>query len=122
MVYFTRHTGDAGEQAVADWLVKDGFVVLARNYRVRQGEVDLIASKGELLVFVEVKTRLAEHFYLSEVITRSKQRKIIYAARQYLASKFQYLDKVCRFDVALVTGNDFQITYIPHAFSKDLYD
>ncbi len=88
---------------------------------ITEGEIDIIAQKQELLVFVEVKTRTTQHFPLSELITRSKQRKIIRTAKQYLL-EFQVVDKVCRFDVALVTmGQNPSITYLPHAFGEESF-
>ncbi len=112
-----RAVGDAGEDLVARSLEKEGFSILARNYAVRGGEIDIIATKKELLVFVEVKTRVSQHFSLSEVITRSKQKKIIFTAQHFLA-RHGSLDKVCRFDVALVEGVDSEITYLPNAFMQ----
>ena len=114
-----KETGQQGELAVCNWLKGQGFKIRHCNYMITQGEIDIIAQKDELIVFVEVKTRKTEHFHLSELITRSKQRKIIRTAKQYLL-EFQVVDKVCRFDVALVTmGQNESITYLPHAFSSE---
>jgi putative endonuclease len=115
----TKVTGNKGEEAVAQWLQKEGFTLLEQNFTVRQGEVDIIASKDELVVFVEVKTRKNQYFPLSQVITPSKQRKIITAAKMYLMRQ-HFIDKVYRFDVALVTeGNSYQIDYVPNAFNEE---
>jgi len=114
----TKQTGDAGENAVSQWLVDQGFVLLEKNYRTREGEVDLIALKDELLVFVEVKTRKKNYFSLSQVIVPKKQKCIILAAKHYLACH-QYIDKACRFDVALVEKKQtYTINYIPNAFCE----
>lgn len=114
-----RSVGSQGEDAVAHWLISRGFTVLEKNYRTREGEVDLIASKSDLLVFVEVKTRKSSYFPLSQVIVPQKQKRIIRAAKHYLASH-EYGEKACRFDVALVEGAVTQsIEYIPHAFSSE---
>ncbi|NRB21393.1 YraN family protein [Candidatus Dependentiae bacterium] len=112
----TQTLGNAGETLVAQQLISQGFTLLAKNYRRRTGEVDLIASKKDIIAFVEVKTRKNKYFDLSTVITRSKQRKIIMAAKEYLVRHDHY-DKVCRFDVALVENGN-QITYIPNAFTE----
>lgn len=115
----THLLGLQGETKITDYLKKDGFIILKRNYRVREGEIDIIARKKELLVFVEVKTRTTQTYALSEVITRSKQKKIIFTAKHFLATH-HFVDVVCRFDVALVEGPNLQIEYIPNAFSEFL--
>lgn len=123
-IHKTKLTGNRGEAFVAEWLKQKDFTILEQNFTVRQGEIDVIASKGELLIFVEVKTRKNQYFPLSQVITNSKQRKIITAAKRYLQqnSHGQPLDKVLRFDVALVTeGETYSVEYIPNAFNEGTY-
>lgn len=112
-----RALGDAGEAHITHKLEARGFTILARNYTIRGGEIDIIALKDELVLFIEVKTRTRSDFALSEVITPSKQKKIIFAARYFLATQ-NITDKVCRFDVALVEGSDKKTTYIPNAFTS----
>ena len=107
--------GAQGETRIADYLEKNGFSILKRNFTVRVGEVDIIACKNELLVFVEVKTRSNVYFNTSEVITPSKQKKIVLAAKTFLIQN-NFQDKVYRFDVALVEKKSAEITYIPNAF------
>lgn len=109
--------GVDGESAVANYLEKSGFSILSRNYTVRGGEIDIIALKNDLLVFVEVKTRGQKLFALSEVITLSKQKKIVRTAAHFLMT-YAVLDKICRFDVALVEGAQQEITYLPNAFTQ----
>ncbi len=107
--------GAAGETRIAHHLEENGFSILKRNFTVRSGEVDIIACKNELVVFVEVKTRSHVYFNTSEVITRSKQKKIILAAKTFL-TQHNFIAKVYRFDVALVEKQSANITYIPNAF------
>ena len=80
------HLGSYGENVIADLIQKQGFTILARNYRRFNGEIDLIAMQDNLLVFIEVKTRQKRYFDLSLVITPSKQRKIIAVAKNYMAT------------------------------------
>ena len=109
--------GQTGENLVAIMLKKDGFIILHKNYRKRYGEIDLIASKGDLLVFVEVKMRKNPKFDLGYLITHSKQKKITMVAKEYIA-RYNHDQKTCRFDVALIKGTQekHSITYIPNAF------
>lgn len=112
------HLGKKGEAYVADLLQKDGFTILERNFRSRQGEIDLIALKNDLLVFVEVKMRQHHYFDLSNVIVTSKQYKIMQTANIYIMNN-EYEDKMCRFDVALIEGTDpMNCMYIPNAFNE----
>ncbi len=112
--------GAQGEKAVGIWLQKQGYTLLAFNFTVRQGEVDIIATRDEILAFVEVKTRSSQQFALSEVITRSKQLKIIRAAKQFIRSNGPF-EKSYRFDVALVDqSNQYAVDYIPHAFTESV--
>lgn len=111
--------GNDGETAVAALLKKQGFNILAHNYRQRCGEIDLIASKDEVVCFVEVKTRRIEHFETSQVVTKAKQAKIIKTAKFFALSN-KINDKVLRFDVAIVTGTrgEFNIRYLDNAFTS----
>ena len=107
--------GIAGEQLVADYLQQKGFTILERNYYKRFGEIDIIAKKDSVLAFVEVKTRRQSNFPLSQVVTRSKQLKMVLVAKEYM-SKHNYNAVDCRFDVALVVGQPFELEYIGNAF------
>lgn len=111
----THFLGNLGEQLVATYLEQQGFSIVARNFRIKQGELDIVALKGELLACVEVKTRSTVYFATSSVITPSKQKKIVTAAKHFRAYA-GYLDKVVRFDVALVAYQSGEITYIDNAF------
>ncbi|MEX2437974.1 MAG: YraN family protein [Candidatus Babeliales bacterium] len=113
----TKKFGASAELFVGNHLAQQGYTVLAQNYRQRCGEIDIIAAKKGYLIFVEVKARKTDYFNLSELITPSKQQKIIKTARYYCARNTVF-DKVIRFDVALVldTNNGFDMTYIENAF------
>lgn len=117
--YQNKQLGNAGEEAVSQFLTKNGFIVQTKNFRTRAGEVDIIAEKKDTRVFVEVKTRKTIHFELSTVITRKKQLAIIKAALAFNQQTGWPSSKNSRFDVALVTksGVDFSIKYIPNAFT-----
>lgn len=110
--------GSQGEQAVAQWLIARHFTILAQNYRTKAGEVDLIARKSELVVFVEVKTRTTAYFNTSTVVTYGKQQKIARAAQHFVLHN-RLFNHVLRFDVATLTreaNGSFAIDYIENAF------
>jgi putative endonuclease len=117
----TKLLGIAGENHVATFLKSQGFTILARNYTKKDGELDLVAQKKDLVVFVEVKTRAHNYFPLSAVITARKQRRVIKAAQHFIYDHNLY-NKILRFDVALVIITDpaqtnASIEYIPNAFT-----
>lgn len=101
-----RVRGAEGERAAAEFLEQRGYRILARNYRTRWGEIDLIAEEGRTLVFVEVKQRLDDRFGGPEAaITPAKQVRIARQALQYLAWR-RLGERPCRFDVVLIRGDD----------------
>ncbi|PYQ04078.1 MAG: YraN family protein [Acidobacteria bacterium] len=81
------HRGTPGESLACRHLAGKGFAILARNYRCRSGEVDVIARHGEATVFVEVKERHgASHGAGCDSVTFGKRRRIVRAARLYAAA------------------------------------
>ena len=110
--------GAAGEDAAAGYLTARGWIVLARNYRVREGEIDLVARRGDVLAFVEVKTRRGHRFGIpAEAVTYRKQARIRMLARRYMQDAGVHAD-VLRFDVIEVEpgGDDLMIRHIEAAF------
>lgn len=114
-----KQLGNDGEQAVCSFLENEQFSIIQRNYSTRWGEVDIIAQRGEVLAFVEVKTRKHHYFSIASTVNRTKQQKIIKTAKYYVAVH-QIQDKVIRFDVAAVlfNGAEHAIDYIPNAFTQ----
>lgn len=112
--------GSLGETFTQNYLQRNGFKILAANYRKPFGEIDLIAQKGEFVCFIEVKTRKTELFPTSLVVTKQKQRRIIRTALSFTLSN-RIKDKILRFDVAIVTGSPekFSLRYLENAFTQD---
>lgn len=113
-----------GQQVVEHYLCAQQFAIVHRNFRRFEGEVDLIARKGSLLIFVEVKTRNGSQMIdPTEVITRSKQRKIAHAAAHFLHQMNTDNEYDCRFDVAIVSCQTAKptVSYIPDAFQAEEY-
>jgi len=93
MDYFYQRPklGDWGERIAKNYLLKQGYQILATNYKTKLGELDIIAEEGDILAFVEVKTRSSRSFGLpQESVNFKKQNKIIRVALQYIKDhKFQ---------------------------------
>ena len=115
-----RSFGNQGELFVVAYLQEQGFVVKAQNYRKFFGEIDIIACKPQLYIFVEVKTRRSASIAMGQLISIPKQQKIIKTAQTYIAEQKLY-GYVHRFDVALVQpdGTTFSVEYIENAFTKN---
>ena len=97
-----RARGARGEALAADHYVAAGYEVLARNWRCRQGELDLVVHRDRVLVFCEVKTRSSDRFGLPiEAITREKRQRIRLLAGRWLDEHKPVVREV-RFDVASV--------------------
>jgi len=80
-----RALGVAGEEQAAAWYEGHGYTVLHRNWRCREGELDLVVRRGRELVFVEVKTRRTDRFGIpAEAVTPAKQRRLRALAGRYL--------------------------------------
>ncbi|MCX6561822.1 MAG: YraN family protein [Candidatus Aminicenantes bacterium] len=97
-----RRLGRWGEDEAARHLVRKGYELIERGYRGLRGEIDIIARDGEMLVFVEVKTRTDEDFGPpEEAVTPAKQTQVRRIARAFLAEK-GLGSPFCRFDVIAV--------------------
>ena len=95
--------GSRGEEIAANHLRRSGYTILQRNVKSRFGEIDIVANHGDVLCFVEVKTRRNESFGDGAMaVTRSKQKQIEKASVDF-ARKHGLLDADCRFDVVAVT-------------------
>lgn len=96
-----RTLGQWGEDQAAEWLRQRGWRIVARNFRCRMGEVDIIAEDGRYLAFVEIKLRKdGQYGAACEAVTLSKQRKLRTTAEYYLMCRPTDLQP--RFDVAEV--------------------
>jgi putative endonuclease len=113
----TKATGDRAEEIVAARLVGEGFEILGRNVRVGRLELDVIAKRGSLVVFCEVRARTHDRIAAPwESIDRAKIERIKRAARAYLATA-KLGGVSVRFDVAsVVLGPPTKIDYFDQAF------
>ncbi len=110
-----RKTGAEYEEKAAAWLEKQGMRILERNYRCRQGEIDLIAMDGRYLVFVEVKYRKdLQSGHPAEAVDVKKQKKIARSAMYYCMERKISQDQPYRFDVVSILGDETE--HIKDAF------
>ncbi len=101
-----RLIGLKGEELAIRFLKKRGYKIIARNFRCRHGEIDVVASEGDTIVFVEIKARSTVDFSLpQDAVDHHKQAKVIHAATTYLMEKKLYDQVPVRFDVVAVNLN-----------------
>ena len=109
--------GAAGEERAALHLAAEGWTIIARNYRSRFGEVDIVASKGDEVAFVEVKAwRALAQGDLEYAVDRRKQARVAFTARRYLADNRDLAGRRIRFDVVFLGSDEAGVRHIEHAF------
>ncbi|MDE6352948.1 MAG: YraN family protein [Muribaculaceae bacterium] len=117
-----RHNdyGKWGENMAVEYLVSKGYAIRERNWRVGHYELDIIATKGNRIVFVEVKTRLHDDYVPEIDISPAKRSRLIYAANGYLfATRLPFEPQ---FDVIYIVGppDSYKVEHIPDAFFPTL--
>ena len=114
-----RARGDAAEERACCHLERSGFTIVERNYRTKSGEIDIVARKGDVLVFVEVRSREVPGLETpEESVTRAKRRRIVAAARRYLSGVPSSSWREARFDVIAIegSGETAALRHYPAAF------
>lgn len=105
MPRLSKAQGGAAEKAAARFLKSSGYTLLARNFSTSTAEIDIIAAEGDLLCFVEVRSRATGEFLAPhESVNRRKQAKIRTAASRYLAAR-RLQNALCRFDVVSLVAD-----------------
>lgn len=113
--------GRWAEEQAARYLESRGLRLVARNFRCRAGEIDLVMTDGPVLVFVEVRFRRSDRYGSgAESLTWTKQRKLLAAARFYLA-RHGLADARCRFDVVSVSKPHYRpdFLWLRNAFGEN---
>ncbi|MDE7082859.1 MAG: YraN family protein [Clostridia bacterium] len=106
--------GKSGERQAQKYLEGNGWQILERNWKNPFGEVDIIAMRGEICAFIEVKTRLSDEFGApSEAVTNSRKLKYIRGANYYFCNK--NIDCTVRFDIIEIFKG--QLNHIENAFT-----
>lgn len=108
-----KRLGLGGERKACRYLKRSGYKIVEKNYKHPFGEVDIIARKGEILAFIEVKTRLSDIYGIpSEAVDFHKKRRYIQAAKYYFLNR--EIDCTVRFDIIEIFRG--QINHIENAF------
>jgi putative endonuclease len=108
--------GKEAEDQAAEYLQRQGLAIVARNWRCRGGEIDLVCRQGATLVFVEVRARSrSDYGGALASITAAKRQRLILAARHYLAG-LGHLPQ-CRFDAVLIDAG--RLTWLQDAFQAE---
>ncbi len=103
------------EDLAVDYLHKNGYIILERNFYTRRGEADIIALDGDVLCFIEVKYRKDDTYgTAAEAVTPRKQMRIIKTAKVFLSGNERFNDYSIRFDVLAIDGD--RISLIEGAF------
>jgi putative endonuclease len=117
-----QRAGQRGEELACAELTRRGYAILARRYRTRFGEIDIVSERAGTLVFVEVKARRSRRFgSASESIPFWKRRRIAAMALDYQAWSGRLMDR-CRFDVVAIDGfgtDRMSVRVIENAFDAD---
>ena len=113
-MHIKKELGNIGEQIAVDYLEKNNYKILKRNFYCKQGEIDVIAKKSQEIVFIEVKTRSSLDFGKPSEAVNSIKLKHMYKTAQYFLYKSHSINNFIRFDVieVLVEDGKFNVNHI----------
>lgn len=109
--------GEIGEQLAIDYLIRQGYTILERNWRFQKAEIDIIATKQKKIISIEVKTRSSKYFGNPQDFVSSKKIKLmVFAMNEYVLMK--NLEEEVRFDIVAVIKNrtSYDIKHFKDAF------
>ena len=111
--------GKKAEDAAVKYLTKKGYVILDRNRRLGRGELDIVVSLADILVFVEVKGHQSRTSSL-EAMHQDKQQRMVSAAQTWLGQHPKFNNFQCRFDLILVTPSNIKFTSVKIEHIEDI--
>ena len=116
----TKERGNRGEERAASYLISKGFSIIERNWRTKGGEIDIIAYKNDVLVFVEVKTLPNGTLdMIQRELNNQKRQRILKTSKRFLLNHRQYSNSYIRFDVIVIDTPGLEPVYhIENAFSE----
>ncbi len=125
---YKAEIGKHGEDMVADFLKGEGFLIVRRNYLSRYGEIDIVAEKGEYILFIEVKTREKDSPISPRgAVSRTKMKKIVRTAKDYLRKlrvKINYRFDIAEVEYCVDENGEFKasLNYIKNAFNEEVLE
>ena len=115
----TRKKGTAGEQQAASLLENEGYTIIAKNYRSKRGEIDIVATYEESIVFIEVKSwQVYQLEDLAYVIGPEKRRRIIATSMVFLSKHREYSHYTVRYDVVFLDGQKNRAKHLYNVFTE----
>lgn len=116
----TKDVGNEGENKAVEFLISKGYGIIDRNWRTRNGEIDIIAYKDETIVFIEVKTLPNGTMdMIQKELNRQKQERILKTSKRFMINHRQYSNSYVRFDVIVIDMPGFESVYhIENAFAE----
>ena len=116
----TKITGNAGEEKASQYLIQKGYSIIARNFRTKGGEVDIIAVKDNVVVFVEVKSLPnGTPELLQTELNRRKLQRIVKSSKCFLLKHRQYSNSYVRYDVMVIDMPGYpEVYHIENAFTE----
>jgi len=118
MTDHNKQVGSWGESIAADYLIKNGYTIRYRNYRIGRGEIDLIVCKENLLIFVEVKSGRSSLMGLPEDRVTPRKQRQLYRLAQAFIEAWQGSEEDFRMDVVVVDskGTGYSVRHYEDAF------
>ena len=116
----TKQIGNKGENLACEYLLSKGYAIIEHNWRTKRGEVDIIAVKNDILVFVEVKTLPNGTLdMIQRELNYQKRQRIIKTSKRFLLKHRQYSNSYIRFDVIVIDMPGLEPVYhIENAFTE----
>lgn len=113
-LHIKKELGNIGEQIAVEYLEKNTYKILKRNFYCKQGEIDIIAKDNQEIVFIEVKTRSSIDFGQPSEAVNSIKLKHMCKVAQYFLYKSHYMNNFIRFDVieVLIENGKFKVNHI----------
>jgi putative endonuclease len=117
----TKIKGNEGEDIACKYLVTNDYQLLERNWQCSKYEVDIIAKKNDLLLFIEVKYRTGNYFGEPEIFVTVKQKRNLIRAANFYIDRFDLLDEV-RFDIIAIVKSQgkVNVNHIEDAFKPEV--
>ena len=120
----TKIKGNDGEDRATSFLIKNGYVIIDRNWRTKYGEIDIIAFKNDTIVFIEVKTLPNGTIdMIQRELNQKKLKRIVETSKRFLLNHRQYSNSYVRYDVIVIDMPGYpEVYHIENAFNSMIED